>query len=58
MSVGGDDVGDEVVLDEDEGAGGETSGGCWGYEPQIPKRRTKTSKASSRPPSGGFNHPA
>ena len=27
MPVGGDDVGDEVVLDEDEGVGGETSGG-------------------------------
>ena len=24
---GGDDVGDKVVLDEDEGVGGETSGG-------------------------------
>ena len=31
---------------------------CWGYEPQIPKGRTKTSKTSSQQPPDGFSQPA
>ena len=30
---------------------------CWGYEPQVPKRRSKLFKDSSRPSQGGFNDP-